>query len=419
MAGSEFEVVVVGGGAAGIAAARQLADANVKTVLVEARPRLGGRAWTVTDGSPYPIDLGCGWLHSAERNKWREIAEAQGCSIDRTPPPWTRPSLPLGFPLAEQRAFGEAAEQFYQRLESFPPDGPDMAAAALLEPGSRWNDLLNAVSTYVSGAELDCVSARDLASYDNTGVDWRIVEGYGRVIANHAGDVNVELGCPVELIDRRGQRLKVITAKGTLTANAAIITLPSNVLAEDIDLFAPRLPEKSEAAAGLPLGLADKIFLSLEEHEEFEPDSRIFGATRNSGTAAYHVRPFGRPQIEAYLGGKLARELEAGGPAAFHDFALSELVGIFGSSFGQRLKPVGMHCWGTDPFSRGSYSYALPGKAACRKLLAAPVDNRLFFAGEACSPFDFSTAHGAYATGLAAADQVIAFRQGARKVAKV
>jgi monoamine oxidase len=417
MAGSEFEVVIVGGGAAGIAAARHLAGANVEAILVEARPRLGGRAWTVTDGSSLPIDLGCGWLHSAERNKWREIAEAQGLSIDKTPPPWTRPSLPAVFSLAEQRAFSEALSNFYQRLDSFAPGDPDVAAAKFLEPGSRWNDLLNAVSTYVSGAELDRVSARDLASYDDSGVNWRVVEGYGRVVAAHARDVNVELGCPVEQIDRRGQRLKILTAKGTLRANATIITLPTDMLAEETRLFTPPLPEKSEAAAGLPLGLADKLFFSLAGHDEFEPDSRLFGSTRHSGTAAYHVRPFGRPQIEAYFGGRLARELEAGGFAAFRDFAVSELVSIFGSSFAQRLKPVRMHLWGADPFSRGSYSCALPGRAACRNALAVPVDNRLFFAGEACSPSDFSTAHGAYETGITAADQVIALRHGGRSVA--
>jgi monoamine oxidase len=419
MAGSNFEAAVVGGGAAGIAAARQLANANVEAVLIEARPRLGGRAWTVTDGSPFPIDLGCGWLHSAERNRWREIAEAQGCSIDKTPPPWTRPSLPAGFALAEQRAFGEALGKFYQALESLAPDGPDVAAAAFLEPGNRWNDLLNAISTYVSGAELDRVSAVDLANYDDTGVNWRVVEGYGHVIAAHARDVKVELGCPVKQIDRGGKRLKVTTAKGTLTVNSVIITLPTNVLAEQTDLFIPPLPEKSEAAAGLPLGLADKLFLSLAGPEAFDPDSRIFGSTKSSGTAAYHVRPFGRPQIEAYFGGRLARELEADGAAAFYDFAVKELTGILGSRFAQRLKPIRMHCWGRDLFSRGSYSYALPGKAACRNALAAPVDNRLFFAGEACSPGDFSTAHGAYATGIAAADRVIALRLAGRRAAKV
>jgi monoamine oxidase len=71
-----------------------------------------------------------------------------------------------------------------------------------------------------------------------------------------------------------------------------------------------------------------------------------------------------------------------------------------------------MHLWGIDPLSKGSYSYALPGKADCRGMLAAPVDDRLFFAGEACSPTDFSTAHGAYLTGIAAADRAIVARRG-------
>lgn len=67
-----------------------------------------------------------------------------------------------------------------------------------------------------------------------------------------------------------------------------------------------------------------------------------------------------------------------------------------------------MHLWAADPFARGSYSFALPGKTACREKLAAAVDQRIFFAGEACSTHDFSTAHGAYFTGIAAAEQVIA-----------
>jgi monoamine oxidase len=72
------------------------------------------------------------------------------------------------------------------------------------------------------------------------------------------------------------------------------------------------------------------------------------------------------------------------------------------------VKPLHLHCWGVDPFARGSYSYALPGKSDCRAILAAPVDDRVFFAGEACSRGDYSTAHGAYLTGVAAADQAIA-----------
>ena len=115
---------------------------------------------------------------------------------------------------------------------------------------------------------------------------------------------------------------------GAITADAVIVTLPSNLLAEEKLLFTPALPEKAEAAAGLPLGLADKLFLSLADAEEFDKDSRLFGRTDRAATAAYHFRPFGRPMIEAYFGGTLAAELEAAGEAAFLDFAVAELAGL-------------------------------------------------------------------------------------------
>jgi monoamine oxidase len=202
----------------------------------------------------------------------------------------------------------------------------------------------------------------------------------------------------------------VETSQGIVAADQAIVTLPSTVLAESERLFSPGLSEKTEAAQELPLGLADKLFLSLADPEEFEKDSRMFGATDRTATATYHFRPFGRPQIEAYFGGRLARELEAGGEHAFCDFALSQLTDLLGSTFRERVKPIRIHRWGSDPYSRGSYSYARPGMTDCRKTLAAPVDDRLFFAGEACSPHDFSTAHGGWITGVAAADQALSVR---------
>ena len=200
------------------------------------------------------------------------------------------------------------------------------------------------------------------------------------------------------------------TSQGIVAADQAIVTLPSTVLAESEKLFSPGLLEKTEAAQELPLGLADKLFLSLADPEEFEKDSRMFGATDRTATATYHFRPFGHPQIEAYFGGRLARELEAAGEHAFCDFALSQLTDLLGSTFRERVKPIRIHRWGSDPYSRGSYSYARPGMTDCRKTLAAPVDDRLFFAGEACSPHDFSTAHGGWITGVAAADQALSVR---------
>jgi monoamine oxidase len=111
--------------------------------------------------------------------------------------------------------------------------------------------------------------------------------------------------------------------------------------------------------------------------------------------------------IECYFGGALASELEAGGAAAFFAFARAELVGLYGGDFARRVAPLALHGWSGDPFARGAYSYVLPGRADDRAVLAAPVDERLFFAGEACSRDDFSTAHGAYLTGIAAAEQAI------------
>jgi len=412
MANDDVEVAVIGGGAAGLAAARRLHDAGVRCLIVEARPRLGGRAFTVSDPSGFPIDLGCGWLHSAERNPWSEIAKAQGRVIEKTPPPWERPLLTNGFSPSDQRDYLKASHAFYQRLDTAEQQ-PDRPASSLLEPGARWNNLIVTVNTFVSGAELPDVSAHDLARYEDDGVNWRVTEGFGTLVSSSALDVPAVLGCPVDRIDRSGLRLRIETAAGAIIADQAIVAVPTPALTNE-DFFAPALPAKVEAALALPLGLDDKLFMSLEHAEEFEKESRLFGRTDRVGTGAYHFRPFGRPQIEAYFGGTLAREIEANGDAAFFDFASGELTALLGGDFAKRIKPTRVHRWGADPFARGSYSYARPGKADQRAVLAAPVDDLLFFAGEACSRNDYSTAHGAWLTGVAAAGQVLNARQKSR-----
>ena len=407
MSNSDVETVVIGGGAAGLAAARRLHQAGVKCLVVEGRPRLGGRAWTVTDSSGYALDLGCGWLHSADRNPWVKVAEEQGRTIDKTPPPWRRRSLSHGFPEGGQREFLMAQHEFFAKVSERAQKEPDVSVGSLLPPDGRWNNLINAVGTYISGAELNRVSARDFDNFEDTEVNWRVVEGYGATVAASGASLELALDCLVQRIDHSGKRLKIETAKGAISADRAIVTLPTAILAEADKLFAPFLPEKMQAAQNLPLGLADKLFLSLEGAEEFEADSRIFGATDRIATAAYHLRPFGRPQIEAYFGGRLAADLEAAGEGAFFDFALAELTRQLGSTFARRVKPIQIHSWGSDPFARGSYSYAVPGMASRREKLASPVDDRLFFAGEACSRGDFSTAHGAFITGVIAAEQAL------------
>ena len=110
------------------------------------------------------------------------VAEEQGRTIDKSPPPWTRPSLPIGFPLDAQQEFGAAFDGLYDRVESA-GQGGDIAAAEGLEPGGRWNNLITAVATYISGAELGLMSARDFIDYQDSGVNWSVTEGFGATIA--------------------------------------------------------------------------------------------------------------------------------------------------------------------------------------------------------------------------------------------
>jgi monoamine oxidase len=116
----------------------------------------------------------------------------------------------------------------------------------------------------------------------------------------------------------------------------------------------------------------------------------------------------GRPVIYTFFGGRFAAAMEREGEAAIFAFAADELANILGSDIRKHISPLAATAWLHDQWSRGSYSYALPGHADDRAVLAAPVDNRLFFAGEATSPYFFSTTHGAYMSGLTAADAALA-----------
>ena len=127
-----------------------------------------------------------------------------------------------------------------------------------------------------------------------------------------------------------------------------------------------------------------------------------------TGMGTYHLRPFGRPCIEGFFGGSFARELEKAGEGALAAQAIEEIASVLGNDYRQKLTPLAESRWGQDPFARGAYSHALPGQAGMRAVLAAPVEGRLFFAGEATSPNFFSTAHGARDSGERAAREAMA-----------
>src|SRR5690349_3886684 len=408
---SNVDVAIIGAGAAGLGAANALKDSGLAGIVLEARGRVGGRAHTIKAAPDVIFDVGCGWLHSANANSFVPIAEKLGFEINKDLPPWRERAYGKAFPQEDRSEFIRALDEFYDRAEAAAVaarrTGRDEPASQYLEPGNRWNPMIDAISTYINGSELDRVSILDMDAYEDTNLNWRVRRGYGTLIAAYGAACPLALDCTVTLIDHSGKRVRIETTRGMLTADRVIVTVPTNLIADEAIRFHPALPAKIDAARGLPLGLADKVTLALDEPEALPKEGNLRGATMRTGMGTYHLRPFGQPCIEGFFGGRFARQLEDAGDGAISAAAIDEIVGFLGNDFRRKLKPLAESRWAHDPFARGSYSHALPGHAGDRAVLAAPVDGRLFFAGEATSPNFFSTAHGARDSGERAAMEVL------------
>jgi monoamine oxidase len=192
-----------------------------------------------------------------------------------------------------------------------------------------------------------------------------------------------------------------------VSAAQVIIAVPTNLLANENVRFHPPLPAKVDAAAGLPLGADNKVMLALDDADKWPADIGLRGAAVRTNVGSFHLRPSGLPCIAGFYGGTFARELEDAGEGALAAQAVDEIVALLGSDIRGKLKPLAESRWCHDRFAQGAYSAAKPGHADARAVLAAPLDGRLFFAGEATSPNFFSTAHGARDSGARAAKEVI------------
>ena len=408
-----FDVIVIGGGAAGISAARRLAANGRSVLIVEALARLGGRAHT-RSVQEMPLDMGCGWFHSAERNPLAAIAQDSGIVLDRRESAWSRQLGNIDFSPHDQQEAWHAFARFKDRLRAAPPPG-DRASDAFPNT-ERWRPFADGLSSFMNGTELDHLSATDFLAYEDASSDanWRIASGYGAFIVDLARALKVAQETTVSSLSF-GTCIDVETDKGSLRARAVIVTVSTSILGRGDIRFPRDVDEHLHAAVQLPLGLADKIFFSMSDPHAVPPESHLLGHPDKAATGSYYMRPLGRPIIECFIGGAWARELESRGQAAAIAFAKEELTHLLGVNFTRGLAPLAVTQWAKAPTIGGSYSHARPGQAGARSILARPVSERLCFAGEACSVHDFSTAHGAWQSGIEAANHIDQFLPGSGK----
>lgn len=408
------DVVVVGAGAAGIAAARELLARKRSVVVLEAGGRAGGRAYTDATG----FDHGAAWLHAAERNPLVPLARTlpvrllldSGRRIGfvgghigfaegrRTTPPERRARA------AAARALAAAAARAV--------GGPDVAVGAIAPRGGRWDaTVAHFEGTIISAAEFEHVSLHDWWANALEGSNLVPAIGLGALVARLAEGLPITFGAAVERIDWDGAPV-VAGAFGTLRPRACLVTVSTGVLAAGGIRFSPALPAAlGDAVAALPLGQAMKVAIRARWGERLgaapftDLERRV--EARDDQPPIWVLWPAGRDHAVGYIGGTQARALESAGPAEAHAFARGELARLIGARrLARTFRPgATVTRWGADPLFRGAYSYAVPGGAGARAVLrdAALLDGRLRLAGEACHATLAGTVGGAWESGVAAA----------------
>jgi monoamine oxidase len=418
----EFDIVVIGAGVAGLAAASVLRDAGCHYLVLEASGRVGGRAWTTRPEAlgGAVFDQGAVWLHAAERNPLARIAEGAGETL------LDADQLRTGRTHVDGRWANEAEradyDQAWDRFEAAAAQlvGPGLPDVSLAEVARRLPDDPWALTVETwEGPIIAAAAAHELSLEDwrrnlLSGGNLLPEGGLGDIVARRLGaGAAIRLNTPATCVRWKGPggSVAVETPAGTVTASACIVTVSTGVLAAGGLRFDPPLPpEVAGCIAALPMGLATKVALRATGADRLglPPFCSVDRRVTQSGepTMIFSFWPFGRDHAIGWTGGGAAWELMRGGERAAVDFARSELRRLFGARADGVFAESGavVTGWGADPFVRGAYAYARPGQAGSRARLGEPLaDGHLMFAGEACHDGLAGTVGGAYLSGAEAA----------------
>jgi monoamine oxidase len=411
-----LDVVIIGAGAAGLAAARRLQDKGASFRLLEAKPHIGGR--TVTDSVTLgaPVDLGAHWLHSPSLNPLTPLVDRYKFHVKQGAEDFRiarNGSILAG---AEHQACFDYVDHCFDKIAAVGEGDHDCPVSELFPFRGKWHDFFEANFIAKQGMPLARCSALDFARYVWEGDDWPVLDGYGALIARHAQGIPVELETPVTRLSWGGKAgVAVETPRGTIEARAAIVTVSTGVLAAEVIRFAPSLPDwKLEAIADLPLGSCNKVALGFTRNPFGDLDTvMLMPDLGPDQSVEFVLREGGRNIVTTMLNGPFAKELAAEGARAMADYALTQLAAIFGNDVKRCVTDRLVFAdWDHDPWIAGCYAGARVGRYHARAELARPIENRLFFAGEATHDRYMGDVHGAHLSGEAAADAALGALRG-------
>ena len=409
---NDVDVVVVGAGAAGLAATDVLRSNGRSVLLLEASNRIGGRVTTDLNMFGVPYDRGAHWIHNGLGNPLFAYGKENGFDLYSAP---DDDILYIGSREAdksEQETFEKEFDRAVRAIGKAGSRGRDVSPSEVVPNGSEWHDTVHLnIGPYEMAKDYDHFSCKDWWNSDD-GQDAYCKQGYGALLGHRVRDIRAELGHTVESIDWQGKGVTVHTNQGAIKAAKCIVTTSTGVLANDAIRFVPELPvAKQESFHGISMGIYNHLALQFSHnifgigddgYVLYKLDSK--GANSPRGMSLL-VNISGSNLSFGDVGGEFARELEREGVAGGVDFALSELRKIFGTDVDKAFIKGDATRWGSDQLFFGSYASAEPGAFGMRRELRKPIAEKLFFAGEACHASAWATVHGAFESGA---------RQGAR-----